>query len=60
MPVFKLKMKLKMSVFLKDPPYGGNLIKPPWFEGGKNGPEEIQFICTLLICNFLFYLHCGM
>ena len=29
-PEFKCK-----PLYFKDPPYGGNLIKPPWFEGGK-------------------------
>ena len=44
MPVFKLMMKLKMSVFLKDPPYGGNLIKPPWFEGGKVNSRDSLYV----------------
>ena len=26
---------LNTQVLFKEPPYGGNLIKPPWFEGGK-------------------------
>ena len=26
---------LNVRFYIKDPPYGGNLIKPPWFEGGK-------------------------
>ena len=26
---------MEFKVFFEDPPYGGNLIKPPWFEGGK-------------------------
>ena len=32
----KLHISTKtIFLFCKAPPYGGNSIKPPWFEGGK-------------------------
>ena len=36
------------NIILKAPPYGGNSIKPPWFEGGKHNPCMVAFY-------FVFY-----
>ena len=43
---------INTKVLLKDPPYGGNLIKPPWFEGGKKQPLNLEPFQTPILFSF--------